>query len=487
MTTYTWEYGSLDAGLEFTITYDDTTSEFTVTSLTGSFDLNALWFSDGNTTSDGYTLAKSDSSLNMNGPDTVWDDGTSSLQTIVWDDYGKLSSTGLGSAGENKDSFISSGETHTFSLSDFGLTAFDPTIYDTLGVRATSVNGTSAIKWVDTTPDVGNALVPGIAQVTNTPVDETLNDVSHFGTLERIVYSAPGPTGDYDVLAFTYTPPDSLSGSLTGTFSVVNNGVGDQTNPHVSGNIATYTSETGGVDEIRYFDFFTSTDQVVPTSGFAAYLSDVDQGRIVYTQVSLVGSEIGVFSTVDSTPFIIPGHTQAVNPSIGSTLVAFEDNSFGPTSEIVTYDLATNTSTRITNDSLPDRNPSVSADGNYIAFQELNASLTDSDVLVFHQISPGVFAQVDTTGLPTTGVEVNPSISGDGRFVAFQATIAGETDIYVWDRDHHTTYQFDLPGVQRNPSITEDGRHIAFESNQDGSQFDLYLADNPLHDAFAVI
>jgi len=53
-------------GLHFTIEFDDSTDQFTVKSLTGSFDLNALWLSDGSATSDGYTLAKSDNSLNMN-------------------------------------------------------------------------------------------------------------------------------------------------------------------------------------------------------------------------------------------------------------------------------------------------------------------------------------------------------------------------------------------------------------------------------------
>ena len=199
----------------------------------------------------------------MNGSDTVWDDGTSSAQTIVWDNYGKLSNTGLGSEGVNKTSFISDGETQTFDLSDFGLTSFDPTTFDTLGVRATSVNGTGAIKWVDETPETGQGpLVPGIAQITNTAVDEVLNDISGGGTFERVVYSAPGSNGDFDVLAFTYTPP-SLGGglhTLNGTFQVVNNGPGDQTNPHVSGDIAAYTSDDGVNSQIRYFDFVTSTD-----------------------------------------------------------------------------------------------------------------------------------------------------------------------------------------------------------------------------------
>src|SRR6476620_170393 len=155
MTTYTWEYGSVESGLQFTIVFDDETDQFTVKSLTGSFDLNALWLSDVSATSDGYTLVKFDNNLNMNGDNTIWADGTSTLEPIVWDDYAKLSSPGLGVEGTNKTRFIGSGETQTFDLSVFVLTSFDPTTFDTLGVRATSVNGTGTIKWVDTTPDTG--------------------------------------------------------------------------------------------------------------------------------------------------------------------------------------------------------------------------------------------------------------------------------------------------------------------------------------------
>lgn len=150
MSMYTWEFGSDSGSLHFTVTYDTATSQFSITSLTGSFDLNALWFSDGDTLSDGYTLLKSDSSLNMNGTNTVWnDDGTSSGEKIVWDDYAKVSSTGLGTDGTDKLSFVSEGETVVFSLADLGLSSFDPEAFGTLGVRATSVNGGDSIKWVD--------------------------------------------------------------------------------------------------------------------------------------------------------------------------------------------------------------------------------------------------------------------------------------------------------------------------------------------------
>jgi hypothetical protein len=143
MATYTWEYGSEGSGLHFTIVYNTSDSTFTVKSLEGSFDLNALWWDDGSTTSDGVpTLSKSDNSLNMNGSGNE-----------DWDGYAKLSNTGLGSEGENKTSFISKSETATFILSDFNINGtFDPANGGELGVRATSVNGSGSIKLVDETP-----------------------------------------------------------------------------------------------------------------------------------------------------------------------------------------------------------------------------------------------------------------------------------------------------------------------------------------------
>src|SRR5687768_18016987 len=151
MSTYQWSYGAEGTGLHFTITYDPAgEGSFTVTSLEGSFDLNALWFS-GDTIEGDTTLVKSDSSLNMNGSNTVWDDdGNATSEKIVWDDYAKISSTGLGSEGEDKASFVSEGESITLTLDQLGLSADFDAMTTTLGVRATSVNGGDSIKWVDT-------------------------------------------------------------------------------------------------------------------------------------------------------------------------------------------------------------------------------------------------------------------------------------------------------------------------------------------------
>jgi hypothetical protein len=142
MATVKWEFGTADSGLHFTIVYDTVAGTFTVASLEGKFDLNALWWNDGIDDGAGVALSKQDSSLNMKGSGEDWDG------------VAKLSNAGLGKEGEAKASFISEGETATFTLADLGITgAFDPASGGTLGVRATSVNGGDSIKLVDTTPE----------------------------------------------------------------------------------------------------------------------------------------------------------------------------------------------------------------------------------------------------------------------------------------------------------------------------------------------
>jgi WD40-like Beta Propeller Repeat len=433
----------------------------------------------------------------MNGDNTIWADGTSTLEPIVWDDYAKLSSPGLGVEGTNKTSFIGSGETQTFDLSDFGLTSFDPTTFDTLGVRATSVNGTGTIKWVDTTPDTGQFEGPGIGLATVTAVDEELNDVSLTASGgQRIVYSAAGAGGTLDLFAFTHDSaslpsPTSPLQPLAGTFTPINLGAGDQTNPHVSGDIVVYSTDTPS-PQIRYF-VATNTDNVVPTSGFAAFLSDVSNGHIVYTGLSstgpFAGSYIFEFNLADSTTTAIGDSNKTSNPTVSAGGdVAYESGAFSANpaeTEIVVTELqpgGVQLTTRITDDAMKDSNPQISTDGNHVVWQKGLTTGTGLDIWVADKTAPGVWTSTQLTG--ASGEDVRPDISGDGRFVTWTSTIAGATDVYVLDRNDNTTYQFDIAGDQRNPSVTEDGKYISFESNETGAQYDIVLASNPLHDDF---
>src|SRR5262245_52264228 len=108
-----YEYGSDASGLHFTITTKANAltgvTDFIVNVITGSLNLNAVYWSNGDTVNDaigsdgqandliGFTGAKSENSLNMNGSNVVWnDDGTFTAAKEVYDGGIKLSDAGLG-------------------------------------------------------------------------------------------------------------------------------------------------------------------------------------------------------------------------------------------------------------------------------------------------------------------------------------------------------------------------------------------------------
>ncbi|WP_271753272.1 S-layer homology domain-containing protein [Cohnella sp. JJ-181] len=97
---------------------------------------------------------------------------------------------------------------------------------------------------------------------------------------------------------------------------------------------------------------------------------------------------------------------------------------------------------------------------------------------------------------PATGKTDNPSISADGRYVAYDSSAAdlvpGDTDtrdVFVYDRDSGTNAMIsaaaDLEGDDsERPSISADGRYVAFESDSqsldardDDSYRDVFIHD----------
>jgi hypothetical protein len=137
---FTWTFGQEGSGLWFSITIDEL-GFASVEMLEGSMDLNALWFSDGDTTQDGSTtLVKREQSLAMTGSGSLDADGN----PITWDEVTVLSYTGLGKEGTAKSTYLSTGESVSFEL-DAGTQAFLSSLSDLsslkLGVYASSVNG----------------------------------------------------------------------------------------------------------------------------------------------------------------------------------------------------------------------------------------------------------------------------------------------------------------------------------------------------------
>jgi len=110
-------------------------------------------------------------------------------------------------------------------------------------------------------------------------------------------------------------------------------------------------------------------------------------------------------------------------------------------------------------------------------------------------LSPSAFPQsttrisVDSAGVESDGYSSRPSFSADNRFVVFSSggknlvpnDTNGKTDIFVHDRltGEVTRVSVDSQGVEGNgwssrPSISADGRYVAFASDADN----LVAGDN---------
>ncbi|HXQ32463.1 MAG TPA: hypothetical protein VN843_00440, partial [Anaerolineales bacterium] len=131
-------------------------------------------------------------------------------------------------------------------------------------------------------------------------------------------------------------------------------------------------------------------------------------------------------------------------------------------------------------------NPSISADGRYITFISFATNLVSGDTnstwdVFVHDLQTGTTMRVsvDSSGVDGNGFSGGPSISGDGRFVAFQSSatnlVTGDTnekvDIFVHDMQTGTTERVSVhsSGVEGDSlsdgsSISADGRYVAFNS-----------------------
>jgi len=133
------------------------------------------------------------------------------------------------------------------------------------------------------------------------------------------------------------------------------------------------------------------------------------------------------------------------------------------------------------------RAPTLSADGRYVAFYSLSPGLVGgdtngvSDVFVRDLLTgSNTLVSVDSSGAHANGASTLASISPDGRYVAFLSSasnlVAGDTnnvvDVFVHDLllGGTTRASVDSAGVQANnacfdPSISRDGRFVAFGSS----------------------
>ena len=129
--------------------------------------------------------------------------------------------------------------------------------------------------------------------------------------------------------------------------------------------------------------------------------------------------------------------------------------------------------------------PVISADGRVVAFYSTATNLvagdTNGDLDIFvHDLVTGVTERVsvDSNGAQADRLSYFPALSGDGRFVAFASYATNlvpgtnfRCDVYVHDRSTGITERVSVDstggqgdGNSYEPSLSADGRYVAFES-----------------------
>jgi Tol biopolymer transport system component len=133
-------------------------------------------------------------------------------------------------------------------------------------------------------------------------------------------------------------------------------------------------------------------------------------------------------------------------------------------------------------------NPAISADGDTLAYVEYGSNRSVWVVDITDPASPGSreLASRSTSGQAANGLSDFPALSADGRLVAFQSTASnldpsvplppsgGPNKVYLRDRVAGTTEMVSVdnsgaaqPGNAIKPSLSADGREVAFASEAD--------------------
>jgi hypothetical protein len=251
----------------------------------------------------------------------------------------------------------------------------------------------------------------------------------------------------------------------------------------VSGDLAAYTDNAGTSSTLRYFDFLSGNQGVVPSMpGDRDLLSDVSGTRIAFSRVmndrvACMAYDVTADLLVEVAP--APG-TSRFGTALGGDTVAFVDTLSGG-GDIVVADLPSGAPLNISASLEADSNPALATSGDAIVWQRESIP-TLSDVLKATR-SGGVWSPPQVVSA-TIDSEFNPDT--DGTTVVYDSerasSVAGR-DIYFQPLSGGAEVQLELAGVQQNPSIS--GGVIVFESTgvEPGAKSDLFayeIASNRL-------
>ena len=237
-----------------------------------------------------------------------------------------------------------------------------------------------------------------------------------------------------------------------------------------------------------------------------AFVFDRQTGVTTRASLSSTGDEANLDSF---TPELSADGRFLAFTSYASTLVGFDDNEG---SDVFVRDLQAGTTTRVSEytggfqvdgDSM---RPAISADGRYVSFDSDAWDLVWGDTndvfdVFVHDRQTGYTTRVsvDDSGSQSDGGSFRPSLSSDGRYVAYYSDASnlvagdnnGASDVILYDRLSGATKRVSVGGGgseansnSLRPALSANGRLVIFESDAsnlvpgDSNQFtDVFVHD----------
>ena len=336
---------------------------------------------------------------------------------------------------------------------------------------------------------------------------------AHGGTTTRVSVASDGTQGNGDSYGYTANARPSISadGRYVAFSSVATNLVLGDTNDvcdvfvhdrqtgqttrvsvasdGTQGNGESHSGSSAISADGRYVAFSSVATNLVPDGTNGAkdvFVHDRQTGQTTRVSVASDGTQ---GNSISFDPSISADGRYVTFVSWASNLISGDTNGCN---DIFVHDRQTGQTTRVSvaSDGTQGNNvsfyPSISADGRYVAFYSDASNLVPDgtngakDVFV-HDRQTGQTTRVSVASDGTQGNDnsFDPSISADGRYVAFVSyasnLVSGDTNggvhVFVHDRQtgQNTRVSVASDGTQGNsvsldPSISADGRYVAFSS-----------------------
>ena len=360
------------------------------------------------------------------------------------------------------------GSTQAFAVSttaaNFGV------VGNTYTSTLAATGGTAPFTWTL----FGGALPTGLPDLSLDPGTGVVSGIPTAAgnfTATFIVTDSTGKTATGSVLFAVHTRTDRVSVNGSGTA-----GIGVSSAPSISGDgslvafVSSSTNFVTGVNGTQIYVHNRQTNQIEVISR--------DSDATVVNAGGAASSDPAISADGRFVAFV----SQSTNLVTGVTTapqVYLRDRQTGQTT------LISKSSSGVTSNGGVNSSPAISSDGRYIAFVSVATNLGvagGNQQIYLHDRVTGITSLIskDNNAVPGDGTSATPAINADGRYIAFASvstnlgTAGGNQQIYIHDRLTGANGTSSLVskdsgatagnGNSSAPSVSGDGRFVAFVS-----------------------